>query len=65
MITRKKDFSLKIKFEKIKKRTIPASIFLGIAAFIVILIIIGFLVFVNIKIKQEYSELMFLLNTKM
>ncbi len=44
-------------FQKRKKRTISASIFLGTAAFIIILIITGFLVFSNIKIKQKKDKL--------
>jgi len=44
-------------FQKRKKRKIPTSIFLGTTAFIVILIIIGFLVFSNIQIKQKKDKL--------
>lgn len=44
-------------FQKRKKRTISANIFLGTAAFIVILLITGFLVFSNIKIKEKKDKL--------
>ena len=44
-------------FEKRKNRTFSASFFLSISVFILILTIVGFLIFYNLKIKHKKDEL--------